>query len=205
MGVEAVKCTATKRGWANVRIRNTSNYPDSEVRELVTFAMKGIDTTGVLVNVKNSKHSYRGMAYHGIPSMSPAARMSTVDRLITIGIGTPDRFPVDNMVTKLRWTPWQDADEPDPDGVGSSWAHASRWHYVGGRENVQQVRFGQPIRHPYGGKRSPHIEMVDWREALVAVAAHEARHHYQMAHRKPCSEVDAERHAAKVLARFRSR
>lgn len=43
------------------------------------------------------------------------------------------------------------------------------------------------------------------RVTLVAVAAHEARHHFQMRHKKPMSEVDAEKHAAKVLARYRSR
>jgi hypothetical protein len=45
--------------------------------------------------------------------------------------------------------------------------------------------------------------MADWREALVAVAAHEARHLWQYATTAPRSEVDAERHAARTLAAYR--
>jgi hypothetical protein len=45
--------------------------------------------------------------------------------------------------------------------------------------------------------------MTDWREALVAVAAHEARHLWQFAAGAPRSEVDAERHAATHLAAYR--
>ena len=36
-------------------IRNTSRYPDSKVRELVEFATRDIDMTGVCVNVKNGE------------------------------------------------------------------------------------------------------------------------------------------------------
>ena len=189
-----------------MRIKNTSNYLDAEVRELVTFAMKGIDTAGVMVNVKNSKHGYRGMAYGGIPSMSPAARMKSVDRLITIGIGGAHRFPTDNMVTTVKWGPMIDTQPSHlpPEGYDTrTWR--AKLYYRGGENLPYGIRYGEPVRHPYGGKRSPLIELADWREALVAVAAHEARHHYQMSKGKTASEVDAEKHAAKVLARFRLR
>jgi len=185
-----------------VRIKNTSQYPDSEVRELVTFAMKGIDTTGVMVNVKDSRHAYRGMAYHGIPSMSPAAKMRSVDRLITIGIGGSHKFPTDNMIrNKMRWQKVSDEDVQAMDPVRRGLV---RWtSYSDGRWQAHFHVLMEP--HPYGGKRSPLIEHADWREALVAVSAHEARHHYQMSHGKSLSEVDAEKHAAKALDRYRSR
>lgn len=191
-----------------MRIKNTSQYPDDEVRKLVTFAMRGIDTTGVLVKVKNSRSAYRGMAYGNVPSMSPARKMKSVDRLITIGIGSPHQFPQDNMVTTIRWgakvTVGDDGTfPPAPEGYDTrTWRVTA--YYEGGRQFPVAMKYGEPIRHPYGGKRSPLIIVNDWREALVAVAAHEARHHYQMKHGKTTSEVDAEKHAAKVLSRFRA-
>jgi hypothetical protein len=66
-----------------------------------------------------------------------------------------------------------------------------------------QTRYLEPVRHPYGGKRSPLIRMNDWREALVAVAAHEARHLWQFATDARRSEVDAEQFAAQRLAAYR--
>lgn len=187
-----------------MRIKNTSIYPDAEVRELVTFAMKGIGTTGVMVKVKNSKGAYRGMAYGGVPSMSPARHMKSVDRLITIGIGAEYKFPTDNMIRYPRMT-WRKIGDEELATLNPEWVtRFVRWtSYSDGRSQGHVKAAQEP--HPYGGKRSPLIEMQDWREALVAVAAHEARHHYQMSHRKPMSEVDAEKHAAKVLARYRSR
>jgi hypothetical protein len=57
--------------------------------------------------------------------------------------------------------------------------------------------------HPYGGKRSPLIEMQDWREAMVAVAAHEFCHIHQFQNNLPRSEVQCERAAAKRLEAYR--
>lgn len=182
-----------------MRIKNTSHYPDSEVRELVTFAMKGVDTRRVMVRVKNSRSAYRGMAYHGVPYESPAYRMKSVDNLITIGIGAPDKFPVDNMVSKSRWI---EVSQDEYDRLTEAERRKLRhWTYSDGRSRYQRE---DVARHPYGGKRSPLIVMETWQEGLVAVAAHEARHHYQHMHGKSGSEVDAEKHAAKVLARYRS-
>lgn len=150
-----------------MRFLNFSQYPDDEVRQLVTMAMRDVDTVGVAVHVKNSRRgAYRGMAYDGVPAISRAARHKRTRYLITIGIGAPDRFPVDNLVSTTR------------NGVTE--------------------------RHPYGGKRSPLIEMADWREALVAVAAHEARHIQQFQWHARRSEVDAERFAARALQRYRA-
>jgi hypothetical protein len=69
---------------------------------------------------------------------------------------------------------------------------------------VMLFQVGEEVRHPYGGKRAPLIVCRDWREALVAVAAHEARHIQQYQRNKPRSEVDCERFAAKALDRYRA-
>lgn len=136
-----------------MRLKNTSRYPDDEVRLLVAFGMKGVRTTGLEVHVKNARTAYRGRAYNGVPLISPAAKRFSVERLVTIGLGSPRAFP----------------DAP----------------------------------HRYGGKRSPEMAFADWREALVAVAAHEARHVWQFQYRKRRSEVDAERFAFKRLTTYR--
>lgn len=186
-----------------MRIKNTSRYPDDEVAALVRFAAKGINLTRVAVHVKNATgKTYRGMAYQGVPFQSPRSRQKTVDRLITLGIGTD--FPSDNMVTDFRWRTYH----PNEDGTFGPYlgeGDPSRWRYRSQyRDNkVVRVDVGIPYRHPYGGQRSPLIVVNDWREALVVVAAHEARHMAQHARGKPASEVDAERFAAKRLEAYR--
>lgn len=148
-----------------MRLKNTSPYPDAEVRELVEFACKGVNMTGVAVNVKGSKYEYAGMAYDGVPSISPLYWKSDVSRLVTIRIGRPEKFPTDTGRTVTR------------NGVES--------------------------REGYGGKRSPIIQLRNWQEALVMVAAHEARHIHQFRNRKRRSEIDAEKFAAKRVEAFR--
>lgn len=179
-----------------MRLKNTSKYPDDEVRHLVEFSMSGIRTARLQVNVKNARCAYRGRAYEGVPYMSPASSKATVDRLVTIGIGPESRFPCDNISTYPDG-PWRD-DYP-PDDLDRALLR-SRVTYRGG---VRKAQWQRMIRRPYGGKRSPVIVCVNWREALVAVAAHEARHIQQFQRNKPRSEVDAERFAAKALERYR--
>lgn len=182
-----------------MRIRNTSRYPDAEVRSLVEFGFKGVADAGVVVNVKNANTAYRGYAYHGIPSRSPVAQLKTACRLVTIGIGTPGYFPQDNMVHARRWKEVSEAEYvalPEAEQK-----HLRHWHY-----SDRPARYQREVvaYHPYGGKASPLIVMANWQEGLVGIAAHEGRHVWQFANHKPLSEVDAEKFAAKALARFRA-
>ena len=194
-----------------MRLRNTSQYPTERVRELVEFAMKGVDTTGVLVNVKNNqKGAVAGYAYNGVPRMSPGYSMSSVKRLVTLRIGPPMRFPENNLWHSDRKTKWSariPSEEfqalggrqmPPP---GEGWQiDTTHWS-----DGTIQYRWRKTERHPYGGKNSPLIEYADWEEGLVALAAHEARHVYQHRHhKKGKGEVDAEKFAAKRLAAFRA-
>lgn len=76
--------------------KNTSKYPDDEVRSLVTFALRNIDHRKVAVHVKNLSHGFaRGRAYQSIPYMSPLARRKhrRMRYLITIGIGAEKYYP----------------------------------------------------------------------------------------------------------------
>ena len=145
-----------------MRLKNTSRYPDDAVRRLVTIALLGIDARRLAVNVKNSRRPYRGRTYATVPSISPISAEPDMDRLVTIGIGAPECFPLDTAIGE------------------------------------------RGALHGYGGKRSPIITMNDWREALVAVAAHEGRHVWQLQHEAPGSEVDAERFAAARLDEYRA-
>jgi hypothetical protein len=142
-------------------IQNTSRYPDEEVAELVRFALSEIDARGVCVNVKNSSATRRGRAYSRIPSISNAPPDSLY--LITVGIGSPERFPFED---------------------GS---------YT--RRNGELVK--------RRGGRWPVETLGDWREALVSVAAHEAKHIEQFRKGTPRSELECHHFAASVLRRYR--
>lgn len=154
-------------------LKNASRYPTAEIRRLLAFAADGFDLRRVAVHVKNSQHAYRGMAYERVPRIANAAASAT--RLVTVGIGDPEKFPADNMRVTKRWVV----------------------DHAGVRRLVVE-------RHPYGGKGSPLIELGDWREAVVAVAAHEFTHIHQYQNNLPRSEVHAERAAAKRLAAYRA-
>ena len=131
-------------------LRNTSRYPDDDVRSLVEFATADVDMRRVCVNVKNSRKSaYAGSAYLGVPEISNAPPDS--EYLVTIRLGPPELFPV------------------------------------------------VPDRR----KRAPGIEVSSWQEALVTVAAHEAKHIDQYRRGLPRSEVACERFDAAVLGRYR--
>ena len=60
-----------------------------------------------------------------------------------------------------------------------------------------------PVRPHRPTRRSPVIEISSWREALVFVAAHEAKHIEQFRHRLPVSEVACNLFAAAALDRYR--
>lgn len=176
-----------------MRLKNTSRYPGDEVRRLVEFGMKGVRTTGVAVHVKNTARGIAGMAYEGAPYMSPASKLKTVERLVTLRVGAPDSFPCDN-VREFPDGPWR-VWRPEVDG---RLGELTETRDCGGVTEWRPM-----VRRPYGGKRSPVVECRNWREGLVAIAAHEARHIHQYLHGKPRSEVDCERFAAKALERYR--
>jgi hypothetical protein len=74
-------------------------------------------------------------------------------------------------------------------------------------EYLITVRLGGPERFPARlptKKRSPDITVGCWREALVAMAAHEAKHVEQFRARAPRSEVVCERFEAWMLDRYRA-
>lgn len=175
-----------------MRLWNTSRYPTEEVSRLVEFGMRGIRTARLAVHVKNTSSGIAGMAYERVPYISPASKLKTVARLVTLRVGPPDTFPRDN-VREFPDGPWTDGRRPE-DGE----SYESR--IIGNGAMIQHRRL---VRRPYGGKRAPVVECRDWREGLVAIAAHEGRHIWQFQHGKRRSEVDCERFAAKALERYR--
>jgi len=140
-------------------IRNTSRYPTNEVRELLRFAAQLSDVHDVQVNVKNCSGAYAGRAYPGIPAIARAHARANF--LVTVRIGAPERFPKTNLVTEHRWKKTTEGTTPDP---------TCRTRI---RNGVQEHEI--TTTHPYGGQASPFLEYQDWREALIAVAAHEFR------------------------------
>jgi hypothetical protein len=74
-------------------------------------------------------------------------------------------------------------------------------------EYLITLRLGGPERFPFTPPRrrgSPTLELGCWREALVAVAAHEGWHIQQYRQKLPRSEVACERFEALVIERFRA-
>ena len=177
-----------------MKLTNTSRYPDAEVALLVEFAMCDVDHSRLAVHVRNASRAYRGRAYDGIPSISTRARDGDVDRLVTIGIGAPQSFPCDNVQTRVSWVRVQQS-TPTPGDV------VRRRRDTDGRIHMERRVVSQ---HGYGGKRSPGLTFESWREALVAVAAHEGRHIWQYQTDAPRSEVDAEQAAGRRLDAFRA-
>lgn len=177
---------------------NTSRYSDAETLALVEFAMAEIDHVRLAVRVKNSNRAYRGRAYEGVPSLSPLSRVEGIDRLVTIGIGTEADFPCTNQVVSVRWRLVRA--EEDVAGLSSHEVRVRR----GPRRSPRRLERRELRTHGYGGLGSPLLEFHDWREALVAVAAHEARHVWQYQHDARRSEVDAERYAGERLRAFRA-
>jgi hypothetical protein len=194
-------------------LRNTSRYPDAEVRQLLAYAADGFDLRRVAVNLKNSKHAYAGMAYEKVPRIANVAASAN---LVTLRIGAPEKFPADNVRRTIRWVDLPYEDIPDrgfvEDVLGipyetpeyhAWWREHRIWTCV--RRGVQVNRVQRMVReqHPYGGKGSPLIEMHDWREGLVALAAHEFCHVHQFQNNLPQSEVQAEKAAEKRLIAYR--
>jgi hypothetical protein len=64
---------------------------------------------------------------------------------------------------------------------------------------------GYPLTYRYRGLRTaPWITVRNWRERLVALAAHEAYHTHQFRHAMRRSEVQAERWAVGILESWRT-
>ncbi len=76
--------------------KNTSRYPDAEVRRLVEFALRNLDHRGVAVHVKNCGGTFAGRAYSEVPYQSPLIhrRKRRVRYLMTVRIGAPEKFPL---------------------------------------------------------------------------------------------------------------
>jgi hypothetical protein len=187
---------AGKRGGELMRLKNTSRYPDAEVRLLVNFALRNVDTRGLAVHVKNSQLACAGRAYESVPFRSSAS--TKADRLIVLRIGSPSRFPKSNISTVIKWVKLQPGESYMPSEV------RGRMKTVNGQQ-VNWLERRIEVEQPYGGASSPKIEMRDWREALIRCAAHEGQHIRQYQHNWPRSEVECESVAAKRLEEYRMR
>ena len=162
-------------------IKSTLKRPLSEVLELVEFAasVSKADLSTVQVNIKNShRGSGGGMAYYGMPKgrYSANSNDNEATRLVTLRVGGDEFFPRSNMCYKWVQRKYKN----------------KRWHE-------------KKETHPYGGKSSPLIVCDDWREWLVALAAHEFNHIHQYQQDLPRSEVECEKAALAALTAYREK
>jgi hypothetical protein len=184
-------------------ILSTSRKPVREVEAIVRFALYGAEAGDVVVRVKNSaKPGYHGRAYGGIPQRSRVDEIPGAEYLIVLRLGPDDSFPNGNVHDRWRWTAWVAPDAPRPKAWTPEWFGQVKRNRL---KRITAVRWGRVVRGPYGGRGAPSFTVADWREALVAVAAHEIRHIEQFRYDWPHSEVDAEKAAYAALLRWRER
>lgn len=74
---------------------------------------------------------------------------------------------------------------------------------LGGPENWPREEAYHNGNGARRGGRWPEIDIADWREALVHLAAHEGKHIDQYQSRTKCSEVACEHFAAYMLDHYR--
>lgn len=188
-------------------LRNTSSHPDDEVKALVNFAAEPYDLRHVCVNVKGSRHAYRGRAYSQVPrDYSNAPR--TAKRLVVIAIGTADKFaePKSNVYARHSWKRITEEEFEASIRNGDGRMVRDRDIWVAGLEQTIFERWTKVSEaKPYGGMKSPVIVYHDWREALVGIAAHEFHHIRQFQNKARCVEAYCERAAAEALARYREK
>lgn len=181
---------------------NTSRYPAAEVRALIAFATADRDLRDVAFNVRNTSRAYAGRAYFPVPRISTWYGHPDAASLIVLRLGAPASFPCTNLTTTIRktpLTPWLPAGAAFPSGEDIRFQRTRQ----GRREVWRAVRI-TVSRHPYGGRRSPLIEMRTWQECLVALAAHEAQHIAQFRAQTRTSEAACEQYAAARLAHYRT-
>lgn len=156
----------------------------------------------VAFNVRNSSRAYAGRAYFPVPRISRWYGHPDAASLIVLRVGAPASFPTTNLTTTIRKTPltaWLPANAAFPTGDDIRYQRQKQ----GRRVLWRAVRI-TVSRHPYGGMRSPLIEMHTWQECLVALAAHEARHIAQFRAHARQSEAACEQYAAARLAHYRA-
>ena len=218
-----------------MKIINASQYPDEAILRLVRFAFAGIPAQGVGVYVGDFPgQTGRGLAYNGLPRKSqatpnglcPFLSSDKVTRYVSLEFAGPHQFPANNIMSRVigtRQLPITDDILFDEQGRKRTGREAVAYlsGLIGEDEKVHHV--DRPRRHvvvatyrygPYGGRGSVLIEYADWQEAVLAYAAHEARHIWQFVWRDRerqetgnvvtrMSEADAERYALGVLGHFR--
>jgi len=168
-------------------------------------------------------------AKNGLRVNSPFRGIEGIGMSVMLRLGPPSSFPSDNMFTKYvnrRSMPVQDHMMFDERGNRRTGQDAIDYvkGLLKGDEQIiaynrltKRITVAVKVQQPYGGKGSPYFEYFDWQEGVICYAAHEARHIWQFVQRNrewkerglkrpkltPLSEVDAEKHAFRVLTAFR--
>jgi hypothetical protein len=148
--------------------RNTSRYPDEEVRRLVDLALEGQVVEGVAVWVKDAVAG--GGAFRGLARSSNKRGTFTnnvaVKHPCSVSIGAPTAYPVQTGVPRFSFRRQAHSTFEESATIKKVWDRSGRVQYM-------RIELG---REGYGGYDSPIFRMESWDEALVAVTAHEFNH-----------------------------
>jgi hypothetical protein len=191
-------------------IRNKSRYPDAEVNRLIEFAadefadtLYGLDLRKTWVQMMDDEISGHGKAGGGIRPQKHGAPKGA-KYIVRLWMGPDDEYPRNN----LQEGTWEKAEEANPKArrmfKATTKGVYSADHYRDGTKCPGEWGHYIYVPHAYGGKGSPVMEHRNWREWLVALAAHEFNHIYQFQNKLPGSEVACEKRAASALERYRA-
>jgi hypothetical protein len=171
-------------------IENSSSFPDSEVWKLVTFSLSASGVNDAYVRVADYYGgSYLGVAYDRIPDREKEwQKYFGFHYYIYVGINQEIRYPISNVT------------------IRGQWRDAVRGEDLSGRmirTNNRKLEVKEEYEVIYGGEGSPRIVCHDWKEVLVSVTAHEARHVVDYREGTATNEASSERHALTLLEAYR--
>ena len=156
---------------------NTSDYNTEEVTRLVKFACEGLNMDGVKVEVKDPRKANK---YHGL------AHLHSMGCRIEIFMHSAHEFPLDNL--HIHQVPYK--------------IKPGETIWVNGEKKTSGTIYKQE-RRPYGTEQSPYISYGDWREFLVAIMSHEARHCYFFKNNRTFLSKDEEETACEKFSLMR--
>lgn len=189
----------------------TARDPE-DVAWLMEFAAAviGMDTDSIGVHFKDApNYGYSGRAYSRKPARCPFAKDRHITHYIKVNVGKDRHFPAENVVMRRRVLPWgtseADAqkamDKIDP--IFRPQLRNRRAYLSAHFSALEQPRYEVLTFQPYGGRKAAYYVMHNWREAVVAITAHELTHIDQFRNNRRASEAECEAAALTALRAFR--
>jgi hypothetical protein len=190
-------------------IRHLARIDRDDTRTLISFVTK-FYASDVVNNVELRIVDQDGCAGSGAAccELGSKHRESTRRHLVIVRVNAASRYyPENNLVERRRLFPESVTREDAEKRIARlRWkgfdAEIEASTYYPGTKR-EYTRWAMRYVAPYGGISSPVMSVNDWREKFVTLLAHELMHVDQFISGRKLSEVECERAANDVLARYR--